>query len=82
MLEIPGVEYVSGPFHNIDLVVWIDDYCSSHPEELVYYFRVDYFASILVSVMLARLRASIASGAAGRAPRRVQIQRAFSLSTW
>jgi hypothetical protein len=33
MLEIPGVEDVSGPFHNIDLVMWIDDYCSSHPEE-------------------------------------------------
>jgi hypothetical protein len=33
MLEIPGVEDVSWSFHNIDLVMWIDDYCSSHPEE-------------------------------------------------
>ena len=33
LLEIPGVEDVSGPFRNIDLVMWIDDYCSSHPEE-------------------------------------------------
>jgi hypothetical protein len=33
MLDVPGVEDVSGPFHNIDLVMWIDDYCSSHPDE-------------------------------------------------
>ncbi len=33
MLEIPGVEDVSAPFHNIDLVMWIDDYCSAHPNE-------------------------------------------------
>ena len=33
MLEIPGVEDVSWSFHNIDLVMWIDDYCSSHPGE-------------------------------------------------
>jgi len=33
MLEIPGVEDVSGPFHNADLVMWVNDYCSSHPEE-------------------------------------------------
>jgi hypothetical protein len=35
MLDVPGVEDISGPFHNIDLVMWIDDYCSSHPEELI-----------------------------------------------
>jgi hypothetical protein len=33
MLEIPGVEDVSEPFHNIDLVMWVDDYCTSHPDE-------------------------------------------------
>ena len=33
MLDIPGVEDVSEPFHNIDLVMWVDDYCSSHPED-------------------------------------------------
>jgi hypothetical protein len=33
MLEVPGVEDVSGPFHNIDLLMWIDDYCNDHPEE-------------------------------------------------
>ena len=33
MLEIPGVEDVSAPFHNADLVTWIGDYCSSHPDE-------------------------------------------------
>ena len=32
-LETPGVEDASGPFHNIDLVMWINDYCTSHPEE-------------------------------------------------
>ena len=33
MLETPGVDDISGPFHNIDLVMWINDYCSSNPEE-------------------------------------------------
>jgi len=33
MLEAPDVEDVSAPFHNIDLVMWINDYCTSHPEE-------------------------------------------------
>jgi hypothetical protein len=33
MLETPGVEDVSGSFHNIDFVMWINDYCTSHPEE-------------------------------------------------
>jgi hypothetical protein len=33
MLDNPSVEDVSGLFHNIDLVMWIDDYCTSHPEE-------------------------------------------------
>ena len=32
-LEIPGVEDVSASFRNADLVTWISDYCSSHPEE-------------------------------------------------
>ena len=32
-LEIPGVEDVSAPFRNADLVTWISDYCTSHPEE-------------------------------------------------
>jgi hypothetical protein len=32
MLDVPGVEDVSEPFHNIDLVMWVDDYCSSHPD--------------------------------------------------
>jgi hypothetical protein len=32
-LEIPGVEDVSAPFRNMDLVTWVDDYCRSHPDE-------------------------------------------------
>ncbi len=32
-LDLPGVEDVSGRFHNADLVAWIDNYCSSHPDE-------------------------------------------------
>jgi hypothetical protein len=33
MLEIPGVEDVSASFRNADLVAWIDDYCTDHPDE-------------------------------------------------
>ena len=35
MLEIPTVEDVSAPFHNADLITWIDDYCSAHPDDPV-----------------------------------------------
>jgi hypothetical protein len=33
MLDLPDVEDVSAPFHNADLITWIDDYCSAHPDE-------------------------------------------------
>jgi len=33
MLELPEVEDVSAPFHNADLITWIDDYCSAHPDD-------------------------------------------------
>src|SRR3954466_13297530 len=26
-LDVPGVEDVAAPFHNEDLVAWMDDYC-------------------------------------------------------
>ena len=29
----PSLDDVSAKFHNRDLVAWIDDYCSSHPNE-------------------------------------------------
>jgi hypothetical protein len=32
-LDFPGVEDFTAKFHNRDLVNWIDDYCSAHPEE-------------------------------------------------
>ena len=35
MLEIPTVEDVSAPFHNADLITWIDDYCNAHPDDPV-----------------------------------------------
>ncbi|HEY7301911.1 MAG TPA: hypothetical protein VH684_28810 [Xanthobacteraceae bacterium] len=33
MLDFPDVDDVSAPFHNADLITWIDDYCSSHPDD-------------------------------------------------
>jgi len=33
MLEFPNVDDVSAPFHNTDLIAWIDDYCSVHPND-------------------------------------------------
>jgi len=33
MLDIPGVDDVSAPLRNADLVAWMDRYCSSNPEE-------------------------------------------------
>ena len=33
MLEMPGIDDVTTSFRNRDLVTWIDDYCSSHPDE-------------------------------------------------
>jgi hypothetical protein len=35
MLELPDVEDVSAPFHNADLITWIDDYCNAHPDDPV-----------------------------------------------
>jgi hypothetical protein len=32
-LDIPGMDDVSEPLHNADLVVWIGKYCSTHPTE-------------------------------------------------
>ena len=32
-LDIPGMEDVSEPLHNADLIVWIGRYCTSHPTE-------------------------------------------------
>jgi hypothetical protein len=33
MLDVPGVEDVTAAFRNPDLVAWISEYCSSHPDE-------------------------------------------------
>ena len=35
MLDVPGIDDVSAPFRNADLVTWIGDYCNSHPDEPV-----------------------------------------------
>jgi hypothetical protein len=32
-LDIPGMDDVSEPLHNADLVVWIGKYCNAHPTE-------------------------------------------------
>jgi hypothetical protein len=32
-LDFPGVDDFTARFHNRDLVNWMDDYCSSHPDE-------------------------------------------------
>ena len=34
-LDIPGMDDVSEPLHNADLVAWIGKYCSAHPTEHV-----------------------------------------------
>jgi hypothetical protein len=31
-LDIPGMDDVSAPLHNADLVAWIGKYCGLHPE--------------------------------------------------
>ena|SRR5438874_10111437 len=33
MLEFPNIDDVSTSFRNRDLVTWIDDYCSSNPDQ-------------------------------------------------
>jgi hypothetical protein len=35
MLDVPDIEDVTTKFRNADLVAWIDDYCSSHPDDPV-----------------------------------------------
>ena len=35
MLDIPGIEDVSAPLSNSDLVAWMDRYCSAFPDQVL-----------------------------------------------